>query len=273
MYNLKNKMLRKKSSKLKLTNFLKVADSAGSEIKDELFVLNGKIVSNTENKELDKSIDFVEIDCKDCILAPGFIDPQVNGFNKCNFWDTNPDYKEIDKLRLDLAYCGVVAFCPTLITAPVEKIVKSIDHINSYIKESDEDSGARILGIHIEGVFITKFGVHESKYVQNKLTPEAIKPFLKENVILFTLAPELDLTGEAIKLLKKNNILVSIGHSNATYKEGKAAIKKNDLNTVTHMFNALRGINGFSHRDKDFSGLEILKEKINDETKINPDED
>ncbi len=263
-------MLRKKSSKLKLTNFLKVADSTGSEIKDELFILNGKI---TVDKEPKKANDVLEIDCKNCILAPGFIDPQVNGFNKCNFWDVTPDYKEIDKLRLDLAYCGVTAFCPTLITAPVEKIVKSIDHINSYIEQSEGDAGAAILGIHIEGVFITKFGVHEGKYVQNNLTPEAIKPFLKDNVILFTLAPELDLTGEAIKLLKQNNILVSVGHSNATYKEGKAAIEKYDLNTVTHMFNALRGINGFSHRDKGFSGLEILKEKIDNEKKINPDED
>ena len=257
-------IVKNKSSKLKLTNFIKAIDL---EI-DEVYVSNGIIIQ----KEQILKKDFTIIDCKDCIVAPGFIDPQVNGLEECNFWEL-PSFNKIDDLRLKLAQTGVVAFCPTVITNEKEKVIQSIDHINSYIKQCKNDTGAKILGIHLEGLFITKNGVHESKYIQKELTIESLKPFVRENVIIFTLAPELDKTNEAIKFLQKNNILVSIGHSNASYKEGEAAIKKSGLHCVTHMFNSLKGIEGFSHRGNDSTNLQELELKLKDENRINPEKD
>ena len=108
---------------------------------------------------------------------------QVNGYKNLSFWDIEPAENivlEIDRLRLELALCGVVAFCPTIITAPKEKIIKSINCINSYLRQSSNDAGARILGIHIEGVFITKYGVHESKYADFSLTVDNVSPFIKK---------------------------------------------------------------------------------------------
>ena len=192
--------------------------------------------------------------------------------DNCNFWET-PDFSQIDALRLKLAKQGIVGFCPTVITSSKEKILRSINNINSYLKQRNDDSGALILGIHIEGVFITKYGIHNTEFAQNKLTPKTIEPFIKENVIIFTLAPELDKTGEAIKLLQKNNILVSIGHSNATFREGEIAIQKYGINTVTHMFNSLRGIEDFSHRGNEDTNLNILEKKLTNINTINPDHD
>lgn len=254
-------VVKKRLNKFKLVNFCKAIDYSDKEV----FIKNGIVIPYTSVTNKD---DFEVIDSKDCIVTPGFIDPQVNGLDECNFWTIadlpyNIGFAQIDELRLKLAYCGVVAFCPTIITAQKEKILKSIDYINSYIKQADPTYGARILGIHLEGIFITKFGVHESKYVQKGLTVENISSFVKDNVILFTLAPELDKTGEAIKFLQKNNILVSIGHSNAGYLEGDAVIKKYNLKTVTHMFNALKGVEGFSHRDSNALGFTVLKSKLN----------
>lgn len=258
-------VIKNKLSKLKLINFVKVLDLTKI---DEIYILNGIIIPK---EELNQN-DFTIVDCKDCIIAPGFIDPQLNGYEDCDFWKL-PDFEKIDALRLKLALSGVIAFCPTIITNKKEKIIQSIDHINSYLKKSKNDTGAKILGIHLEGIFITKYGVHESKYVQNELTIKNLKPFIKENVVIFTLDPELDKTGEGIKFLQKNNILVSIGHSNATYKDGESTINKFRLHCVTHMFNSLRGIEGFSHRGNTTANLKVLKEKFNNENIIDPDKD
>lgn len=261
----------KKLSRLKLVNFIKII---GIDSLAELIVVDGKVYTPSQIKDHN---NFEVVDLKDCIISPGFIDPQVNGLNTCNFW-TIKNLKEqegfalIDEVRRKLAFSGVVAFCPTLITAATDEIVKSIDYINSYIKQSNPDIGAKILGVHIEGIFITKYGVHKSKYVQKDLLVKNLAPFIKENVIIFTLAPELDKTGEAIKFLQDNGILVSVGHSNAIFAEGKAVIETYNLKTVTHMFNSLRGIEGFSHRGNGDLNLNILKEKLNDKN-IDPAKD
>ncbi|MBI2995347.1 MAG: amidohydrolase family protein [Candidatus Melainabacteria bacterium] len=255
----------KKINKLRLTNFTRVI---GLDIDNELFVIDGKV----RLKQKDFNSDFITIDLQDCIISPGFIDVQVNGFKDCSFWKF-PDFSSIDALRQDLAFHGVVAFCPTIITRTESQIIELINHINSHIKKSSDKPGAKILGIHIEGIFISKFGVHESKYSKQDLTIKNIEPFIKENVVMFTLAPELDKTGEAIKFLQRNNILVSIGHTNATYKEGLKAINEYNLKTATHMFNAMRGIDGFIHRGKGDLNLQVLRSKLEDNNKINPDKD
>lgn len=261
-------MIKKKYSKVKLTGYVK---AVGLNAVQDIYVLNGIL---TPSQEVNKNDVFEVVNLKDCLVSPGFIDPQINGYGECNFWDLSEEsFKRIDKLREELALCGVVAFCPTIITAPREKIVRSINFISNYIEHSDPDLGARILGIHLEGIFITKYGVHESKYAQKELTINNIEPLLNKNVILFTLAPELDKSGEAISFLQKNNILVSIGHSNASYKEGENAIKKFNLRTVTHMFNALRGIEGFSHRGNGKVNLEVLNSKLENSKYIDPDHD
>lgn len=261
-------MIKKKYSKIKLTGYVK---AVGLNAVQDIHVLNGIL---TTSPEVNKNEVFEVIDLKNCIVSPGFIDPQINGYEECNFWDLSEEStSRIDKLREKLASCGIIAFCPTIITAPREKIVKSINFLSTYIKHSDPDLGARILGIHLEGIFITKYGVHESKYAQKELTISNVEPLLNKNVILFTLAPELDKSGEAINFLQKNNILVSIGHSNASYKEGENAIRKYNLKTVTHMFNALRGIEGFSHRGNGKVNLEVLNSKLENSKYIDPDHD
>ena len=146
--------IKTRLSKLKLINFIKAIDL---EKINEIYISNGIITS----KEQAAKDDFMVVDCKDCIIAPGFIDPQLNGLEDCDFWQL-PDFKKIDDLRLKLALSGVTAFCPTIITSEKEKIIQSITHINSYIKQCKDYTGAKILGIHLEGIFITKYGVQKS---------------------------------------------------------------------------------------------------------------
>lgn len=258
-------MLHKQFKKIRLVNFKKILDLS---VKNELLIVNGIIGSQT----FSDTSDFFTIDCLNCIIAPGFIDPQVNGLGDFSFWDFPPPaFSEIDKVRLKLAFCGVVAFCPTVITASKETVLSLIDYINSYIAQGSHSPGAKILGIHLEGIFISKYGVHNSSFVEKKITVEKLKPFVKENVILFTLAPELDSIGDGIRLLQENEILVSIGHSNGNYKQGEIAVQKHNIKMVTHMFNSLRGVKGFSHRGN--GKLDTIISKLENEKNINKDED
>ncbi len=256
-------VVKNKSSKLKLVNFVK---ALGNITSNEIYIEHGLITSQNNETNLDI------IDCSDCIIAPGFIDPQLNGYDDCDFWQF-PLYEEIDALRVKLALSGVTAFCPTIITNDSERTVKLIEHINSYLKQSKVNVGAKILGIHLEGFFITKYGVHESKYVQKNLTIENLGALIRDNVVIFTLAPELDRTGEAIEFLKKKDILVSIGHSNATFQEGEKAINQYKLHCVTHMFNSLKGIEGFSHRGNNSANIKVLESKFKNEGLVEPDKD
>lgn len=257
-----------KSSKYKLVNFVKVLDS---DLKHEIVIEDGILKLSFENTLQPEA---QTIDCKDCIIAPGFVDLQVNGLGNCNFWDLdNLSIDKVNELRVNLAKHGVVAFLPTIITASQEKILKTIDFINNYLKKFHNTPGAKILGIHIEGIFITNYGVHNKEYVINNLTIETVSPYVRENVVLFTLAPELDKTGEAIRFLQKNNILVSIGHSNGSYQDGLRAIHELGIKTVTHVFNTLKGIEGFHHRDFTQEGYKKLIQKISDEKKIDKEKD
>lgn len=262
----------KKLKYFRLVNFYK---TIGLDNIKQLYISSGSLIS--EEKVTNKNI-FENIDAEGCVLAAGFIDPQVNGFEGCNFWtiareDSNKAFKLIDEIRLKLALCGVVAFCPTIITAPAAEIIHSVDLINKYIKNSNPEIGSKILGIHIEGVFITKYGVHDQNYVQNNLNIQNIEQFVKPSVVIFTLAPELDKTGDAIKFLQEKGILVSIGHSNASYKQAEDFLNKYNLFSVTHMFNSLRGIEGFLHRGEKAVGLELLRSKLANSKKIDPDKD
>lgn len=259
--------IKKQIKKLRLVNFLKIL---GLKQVKQLVILDGVIgefdIRNQGN-------DFTTIDLSNCIIAPGFIDPQLNGFGEFSFWDLPLTFEQIDNLRLKLALSGIVAFCPTIITTQTEKAIQSIDFINSYIKQTSNSSGAKILGIHLEGFFISKYGVHNPEYISKELTKENLRPLLKDNIVLFTLAPELDRTGEAINYLKNKNVLVSIGHSNANYLEGNKVIQNYNLKTVTHMFNCLRGVEGFSHRGNDKSNLDILLSKLENENAIDSAKD
>ena len=266
-------MIKHKLKHFKLINFKKVI---GLEITDELIVKNGILIPKSFDKNEKNILSF---DVGDCIVAPGFIDPQINGYLDCNFWtldelDKENAFVKINELREKLAFNGVVAFCPTIITAPHDKIISNIELINSYINSNANHPGAKILGIHIEGIFISKCGVHDSKYSIKELTVKNIQPFIRENIAVFTLAPELDKSGDAVKYVQDKNILVSIGHSSGSYRQGLRAINDYGICTVTHMFNAMSGIKGFSHRPNDEkSDIQLLKLKIKDEKKIVPDED
>lgn len=204
-------------------------------LKTDLFVKNGIIdsIGKNNNFELYELSD-------NLIVVPGFIDQHIHGAKGFDIIDGNvSDIKEIAEA---LPQEGVTAFLGATTTQSIEVIDKSLLAAKKYI-DAKSELGAELLGIHLEGPFITK------KYMGAQLPNYIIKPSIKDfkhfeevsgnNIKLVTMAIEEEGSNELIDYLKSTNIVVSIGHSAAGFKEIKNAIK-NGVTCVTHTYNGMK---------------------------------
>jgi N-acetylglucosamine-6-phosphate deacetylase len=180
-------------------------------------------------------------------ILPGFVDLQVNGSHGIDVMNASPD--EIATLSRHLAREGATAWMPTAVTAPIEKIAQVHESIaNAYenSRQSETSNSAAILGMHLEGPFISphRLGAHPTLNLEPR--GDAFERVLAMRALrLITLAPELPGGIEAIRRLAARDVVVSIGHSNATLDEANAGIAAG-ARMFTHLFNAMRPLN---HRD------------------------
>jgi N-acetylglucosamine-6-phosphate deacetylase len=180
-------------------------------------------------------------------ILPGFVDLQVNGSHGIDVMNASPD--EIATLSRHLAREGATAWMPTAVTAPIEKIAQvhdSIAHAYENSRQASPADSAAILGMHLEGPFISpvRLGAHPTFNLEPR--GDAFERVLAMRALrLITLAPELPGGIEAIRRLAGRDVVVSIGHSNATLDEANAGIAAG-ARMFTHLFNAMRPLN---HRD------------------------
>ncbi len=217
-------------------------------IEGELWVSGGKIIPPQEKADL-------EIDVGGNILAPGFIDLQINGGFGCDF-SRNPE--KIEEVAKQLLSFGVTSFLPTVISSSPEQYRRLLPKLQprSFGKE-----GATILGIHLEGPFFSPAysGAHNPSLL---LSPE--KNSLErtygslEGVKLVTLAPELLGASSCIELLQKQNIVVSAGHSAANFDQMRAGIDSG-IRLATHLFNAMTP---YHHRNPGIIGSVLLNPSL-----------
>ncbi len=181
------------------------------------------------------------------ILAPAFIDIQIYGASSKLF----SMYPTKETLAVMNEYCktgGASLFLPTISTNTADVIKKGIDAIKEYW---DED-GKGVVGLHIEGPWINKIkrGVHLEHLIHAPNIDE-VKTLLdygKGIIKMITLAPEV-CCDEVIDLIKSNGIIISAGHSNATYDESMRAFDEG-INVATHLFNAMTSLH---HREPGFA--------------------
>ena len=179
-------------------------------------------------------------------ILPGFVDLQVNGSHGIDVMNASPD--EIAALSRHLAREGATAWMPTAVTAPIEKIAQVHESIANACENSRQSSAnsAAILGMHLEGPFISplRLGAHPTLNLEPR--GDAFERVLAMRALrLITLAPELPGGIEAIQRLAARDVVVSIGHTNATLDEANAGIAAG-ARMFTHLFNAMRPLN---HRD------------------------
>jgi N-acetylglucosamine-6-phosphate deacetylase len=198
-----------------------------------------------------------------CFIAPAFIDLQIYGAHQ-KLFAVHPEPNALHKLK---DYCesgGTAYFLPTVATNSVDVFYKCIDAVRSYWNEGGEG----VLGLHIEGPWINpvKRGAHIQSFIHSPVIEEVseLLEYGKGVIKMITLAPEV-CSREIIDLIQSQNIIVSAGHSNATYKQAMLAFN-NGIKTVTHLYNAMSSL---QHREPGLVGATFNNENVM--TSIIPD--
>jgi N-acetylglucosamine-6-phosphate deacetylase len=175
------------------------------------------------------------IDGQGLVLAPGMIDLQLNGAFGCDF---TGDPASIWAVAARLPCYGVTAFLPTVITSPLEGVTSAMEAFRR--RPHAEPVGAIPLGLHLEGPIINpaKKGAHNPAYIRQPQVDSAREWTLQNGVRLVTLAPELPGGLELAAQLLAAGVVVSAGHSLASYEQARTAF---DLGVRygTHLFNAM----------------------------------
>jgi N-acetylglucosamine-6-phosphate deacetylase len=170
------------------------------------------------------------------IIAPSFIDVQIYGASG-KLFGTYPTTDSLQKLYEHCVAGGTHYFLPTAATNTMDVFYKCIDAIKTYWDEK----GKGVLGLHIEGPWINKLkrGAHIESLIHSPTLGE-VKELLaygKGVIKIITLAPEV-CNKEIVDLILSNDIIISAGHSNATFSEATNAFD-NGVETATHLFNAM----------------------------------
>ncbi|ENG4184319.1 N-acetylglucosamine-6-phosphate deacetylase [Providencia rettgeri] len=182
-------------------------------------------------------------DLQGAILSPGFIDLQVNGCGGVQFSDNkeNVTLKNLDIMQKANERTGCTSYLPTLITCSDELMKHGVEVMTEYLKEHKNQA----LGLHLEGPYINviKKGTHNPEFIRQP-TAQMIDYLAShaDAITKITLAPEMVEQGY-IRQLKNAGIVISAGHSNATYEEARLGFKAG-INFSTHLFNAMPYISG-----------------------------
>ncbi len=213
----------------------------GQEIQTGKAVLvrEGKIIGIVPVSDI--PADYRSRDLEGYLLAPAFIDLQIYGGNGKLF------SAELTTEALDATYeyClqgGCTQFMITLATNSIEKFIKGLEVARQYRAAG----GRGLLGVHLEGPYLNpaKKGAHVEKFIK-KPTIEEINLLLQKGKDLFrmmTLAPE-QCDRACIELLLQQGVVVSAGHSNATYEEAIDGFYQG-IPAATHLFNAMSPLQG-----------------------------
>lgn len=219
----------------------------------------------------DFKADTILIDAKGAYVAPGFIDTHIHGIGGYGTDDYQTD--SILQMSEILSSYGVTSFIPTLYAAPKDELICGIKAI---VNAMGKEQGATILGLHLEGPFISpeRLGAQ----APDSLSPvdldlmETLWEASEGHITNMTVAPELKHMRELALYCVSKGIVLQAGHTNATYAQMVEGMQVRILH-VTHLFNAMSRMH---HRDPGAVGAvfihpELSCEIIADGIHINPD--
>jgi N-acetylglucosamine-6-phosphate deacetylase len=236
------------------------------EIGDGVIIVEGsRIVAVGHRDEIRIPSGARDYLAPDLTAVPGFVDLHIHGAGGHDFMEA--DGGALDRITSTVARHGTTSLVATTVTAPVEETCRSLEGIAHYIRSHENPSptgnfGAEILGIHLEGPFISpaRRGVHLE---QSIATPsvEVLNQFSKASdglLKILTLAPELPGAMELIEFATAAGIVVGMGHTDANYDQARAAIRAGARHAV-HTYNAMRP---FSHRDPGILGAVMTDPEV-----------
>lgn len=196
-------------------------------------------------------------------VIPGMIDVHIHGANGADTMDAT--YDSLKRIANVLPQEGVTSFLATTMTQERDKIENALRNAAQYIQNQQPDGHAELLGVHLEGPFISEKRAG-AQPVECILKPD-LQMFLRwqeialESIKMVTIAPELEGSLELINYLSKHGVIASIGHTDATYEEVLQGIQAG-ASHATHLFNGMRGLH---HREPGVVGAVLLHDEVSAE--------
>ncbi|MCE5256638.1 MAG: N-acetylglucosamine-6-phosphate deacetylase [Spirochaetaceae bacterium] len=246
-----------------------------AQMPDSAVLIDGDRITDVFSERRFRQKRFAEsdmiIDAGQAYVMPGLIDTHIHGFG--GFGTEDVSTTSILKMSELLAQHGVSSFIPTIYPMSIEDMIKGIRAITAAM---GFEKGATILGIHLEGPFISpaRLGVQRPEFVKpvNLDLMAQLYEASEGHVISMTVAPELKGMRELALYCIKMGIVLQAGHTNATYEniiEGMQA----GIRHSTHMFNAMSQLH---HRNPNAVGAILIQpdlscEIIADGRHVHPD--
>lgn len=201
------------------------------------------------------------IDLNGKYIIPGFVDVHIHGAAGSDVMDNSIDgLKNISNF---VAKHGTTNFLATTLTGDKKELKEVLEKIGEL--QDKELDGATIFGAHMEGPYfdVNYKGAQNEKYIK-VAGVEEIKEYLDVKpglVKLFSMAAIGDDVDKSIKYLKENGVIVSVGHSGASFEQVQEGVKAG----ITHATHTYNGMRGFNHRDPGVVGAVLVNDSINAE--------
>jgi N-acetylglucosamine-6-phosphate deacetylase len=167
------------------------------------------------------------------VVAPGFIDLQVNGgFG----WEAGSDPEALRQLAARLPETGVTSFLGTIVSSPPEQY----DGLDEALRAAQDGPGARLLGLHLEGPFLSPLrpGAHRVDVIRAADDALFERLLACEGMRLMTVAPETPGALERIRRLRERGVVVALGHTDASYDKFRGGVEAG-ATLATHLYNAM----------------------------------
>lgn len=222
-------------------------------VKKSVIVKDGKIEKIVDNCDCPDLIELSE----DKIVVPGFIDKHVHGGNNSDgMYSSLEDAKNISKI---IASEGVTSYLITTMTQSKENITAALVNAKEFIEKYNYE-GAKPIGIHLEGPFISK--KYKGAQIESCIVPCDVNVFKDyqeasgNNIKQVTLAYEEN-GKELVNYLRDNNIVASLGHTDATCDQALEGVKEG-ITSFTHTYNAMKPLH---HREAGVVGAALLADE------------
>lgn len=245
--------------------------ASDTSVENPVVVIEDGVIASIGSRADDALPVGEHVDFAEGTLVPAYFDVHIHGSAGHDVMEATPE--AFGKVGRFLAAHGVGAYLPTTVTLPMDATLKSLAGMAKMI--GSDAYGARPLGIHIEGLFLSphKKGAHPASL----LLEPSVKVFdqmweaSEGNIKLITIAPELPHALEVIERAVSLGVRVSLGHSNAALAAARAGVKAG-ATTATHTYNAMRS---FDHKsagllDEVLTNEALFAEMICDGMHVDP---
>lgn len=225
--------------------------------RDQMILIENERITSIQAAKPNDSADYTF--GPDTYVAPGLIDLHIHGAKGFDVMDGTPE--ALSEISVALAAEGVTGFLATTMTEPIAKIEQALQNVKNYVAQQNQQ-GAEILGIHLEGPFLSAefMGAQQGDFLLAP-NPTLLKKWQYDSgqcIKLMTLAPELPQALAFIHTATTLGIVVSVGHTGATFAETSAAADAG-ATYATHLFNAMSGVH---HRKPGAAAAILMDERI-----------